>query len=484
MFFRKYRDNLAFFSLAFDPIDVVGLFTPENWEEEMEKWLASPKKSYNPQFVYDEPAIYEALIRAKRYRKALPRIARYYEGSSDWRAILTHDLLTDQIADFDATISLLSAFTKSDVIDHDCAEKASNRLFGEVTKDEWNIAVELTYNHPATEVFRKYLIGENEQDSSKRTRLDYVMKNFFYDFKGILTEEETTILQNKVLNEDQACHIIEQSVRYLHDHSGEDSETHIRVIQDNSLDHFGIIPVFSRPFNYDLVIPFFHKVPDGEMTASSLLQVIAHEINTHLRVMISSEMLTRRISPHFYPNALARSQCKLAQEGFATLNGDACLEETDGDVFESMAIIIPDYIRKGHNFAETAKYLYDLYGLDPDMDFRPTHRIIWTILQSFYGIRDTSSHAGYCLARHQVYILGAIRTLKEIIRNDPNYYEDPLSMMRYSELPLKMIRTINHIEHDLGKKLAPDPFEIWDFANFNPSIPNTTEYCKQLLLNL
>ena len=120
MFFRKYRDNLTYFDITLDPIDIVGLFTPENWEEEMEKWLASPKKSYNPQFIYDESAIYTALIRAKKYRKVLPRIIQYYEGSSDWRAVLTHDLLTSQLADFDATISLLSAFMKSDVIDHDC----------------------------------------------------------------------------------------------------------------------------------------------------------------------------------------------------------------------------------------------------------------------------------------------------------------------------------------------------------------------------
>jgi hypothetical protein len=56
--------------------------------------------------------------------------------------------------------------------------------------------------------------------------------------------------------------------------------------------------------------------------------------------------------------------------------------------------------------------------------------------------------------------------------------------MRYSELPLPLIRNINHIEHDLGEKLAPDPFEIWDFAHPNPDVPDITAYAKQLLLDL
>jgi hypothetical protein len=128
--------------------------------------------------------------------------------------------------------------------------------------------------------------------------------------------------------------------------------------------------------------------------------------------------------------------------------------------------------------------MYDVCCIDPDMDHRPTHRVFWTILQSFFGMKDTSAHVGYSFPYQQIYTLGAFRTLKELTRIDKNYFEDPLSLMRYSELPLNMIRRINHIEHDLGHKLAPDPFECWDFANPNPSIPTPTVYAKQLLLAL
>ena len=483
MFFQKYRDNLNFFDVTANPIDVLGLFKPENQEEEMEKWLASPKKSYNPQFVYDEAAIYEALIRAKKLRKALPRIARYYEGSPDWRAILTYDLLTEQIADLDATIALLDAFTTSDVIEHDCAEKATNRLFGEVSRDEYNIAVDLICDS-ATEIFKKKLIHDSERHLYDQSKLESIIHDYLFDFNGVVTDAENEILQNKTVDEEQTAKILEQVIKYMFEHSTGQSEIHIKLVTVERTDHFGIMPVALRPFSYDIAMPLFRKTPEGKLTASNILQVVAHEINTHLRVMISSEVLTERISPHFRPNLLNRSMRNLSQEGFATLNGDACLEETSGDVFEPLTIIVPDYVKQGHNFAETAKFIYDIYNLDPDMDHRPTHRIVWTILQSFFGCKDTSAHAGYSFPYHQVYPLGAIRILKELTRKDNNYFEDPLSLMRYSEFTLDMIRTINHIEHDLGQKLAPDPFEYWNFANFHPDAPNPTAYCKQLLLDL
>ena len=483
MFFQKTRQNQHFFDLVFNPIDILGFFKPLNWEEEMEKWLVSPGKTYNPQFVYDDAAICTALIRAKKLRKVLPKIAECYADSSDWRAMLTHDLLVSQCADFDATISLLDAFVNKEVIDHDCAEKASNQLFGEVTKDEYNLAVRLVYE-PAAEVLKSYLISEKERHIFDQAKLESIIHGFLHDFKGHLTEDEAEILRNKDVSEEQVGIILEKTARYMFDHSAGDTEIHVRLLKVEDLDHFGILPMSAEPFHYDICMPYIHKIPERRLSALNMMQVVAHELNTHLRVMISTDTLINQVSPHFRPGILMRTQRSLPLEGFATLNGDAYLENGEGDVLESMTIVVPDYVKQGHNFAETAKFIYDIYDLDPDMDFYEYHRIIWTILQSFFGSKDTSAHTGYSFPYHQVYILGAMRTLKEMARINQHNFEEPLSLMRYSELPLSTLRTINHIEHDLKQKLVPDPFEAWNFANLNPDILDPADYAKQLLLDL
>ena len=484
MFFQKVRDNLVYADFVADHIDILGLFTPMNIEEEMEKWLASPGKKYCPQFVYDEPAILQALNRAKKLRSALPRIAEYYADDSDWRALLTHDLLVSQYADVDATISLLRAFAKNGVIEHDCAETATNHLFGEVTKDEYNLAVRIVYE-PADQVLKEHLIGENERHLYSQEKLESIIHNYLHDFKGILTHDEFEALRSKDINKSQLEAVLEEVARYLIDHGAGEQLISVRLLNVLMTDHFGILSRAPLPFHYEISIPYdLRKLHDGKLSACNLLQVIAHEINSHLRVMISTEMLTSQISPHFHHNLIMRNPCNLSQEGFAVLNGESCIEEIDGDMFEPLTIVIPDYVRAGHNFTEAAEHLYAVCDIDPDMDYRPIHRVFWTILQSFFGMKDTSAHVGYSFPYHQIYTLGAFRTLKELVRVDQNYFEDPLSLMRYSELPLNMMRRINHIEHDLGRKLAPDPFELWDFANFHPDIPTPTDYAKQLLLAL
>ncbi len=479
----KGLDDPSFLNVASDHIDILGLFTPLNQQVEMQKWLSSPGKTYNPQFVYDESIIRANLNRAKKLRKSLPKITERYASSSDWRSILTYDFLTSLRTDLDATISLLDALRKNSAIEHDFALKATNQLFGEVTKDEYNLAVDLAYQ-PALDVFQAHLPNSKDRYSFSPDKFETVLHNYLHDFNGRLSESEAAILRGKQISEKQIDLILEQVMTYMFSHSDGEESVQIILQKVSDTDHFGIMPHPLETFTYEIHKPFVANMPDGKLDALTFLQIIAHEINTHLRVMISTETLTRSASPYFLPGILMRGQRSLSIEGFAVLNGDAYLENSEGDVLEALTIIVPDYIRQGHNFAETAKYIYEIYDLDPDINDPAIHHTVWTILQSFIGARDTSAHSGYAFPYHQVYLLGVMRILKELSRVDKNTFEDPLSLMRYSELPLDMLNTINHIEHDLGEKLVKDPFEIWDFANFNPSIPDPASYAKQLLLEL
>ncbi|MBR0134543.1 hypothetical protein IJM16_04790 [Candidatus Saccharibacteria bacterium] len=62
----KGSDDPGFLSVTSEHIDILGLFTPLNQQIEMQKWLSSPGKIYNPQFIYDESIIRANLNQAKQ----------------------------------------------------------------------------------------------------------------------------------------------------------------------------------------------------------------------------------------------------------------------------------------------------------------------------------------------------------------------------------------------------------------------------------
>lgn len=480
MFFRKYRQDFNFFSTVIQPIEIVGHLEPLNYFEEKEKWLKSPGKTYNPQFTYSEIGIRRNLYLAKKLRHSIDGITNLYLESADWRSILTSQLLTYQREDLDATIPFLEAIVKGKIPNPDIADKTVGRLFGRPTQSELDVLSELTYkrSHPK-DVILEHLIGENERHIYSRTKLESIVHTFCHDFEGILTPEENDILIHKKVTTEQAIELTQQILAYIDEHTT-CGEAHVKINYGDKIENFGVTRNSLKASSVIFEIPSV----DSGYSADYVLQTFAHELNSHLRAIVSTAELTKKLPIHFQTILISRNQRMLAQEGFATLNGDAVIEASQANVVEPMLVLAATYASEGHNFAETVHFIYDTYDIDPDDPNETLQSDIWTIAQFFDGIKDTSAHSGYTFPWRQVYAIGPLRTLRELCRKDENRFEDPLSMMRYSELPFPLIRNINHIEYDLREKLAPDPFEHWDFANPNPDTLDITGYTKQLLLDL
>ncbi len=469
-----FRNEWHFAMAGAKPPDLVGALTPLNLHEEFEKWLASKDKSYNPQFVYDEALIRKTWKSAVRLITTLANLAREYMQYDDWQAELTLDLLVGQVEDLLATIEILEAFVKGKELDK--LDLSIHRLFGAPTMKELELSTTMTYERSGAFLVEK-LIDDDETGEFSREKLKELTNGFLHEFKGILTNEENDTLTQKVVKTGQVAEILQKVVHYMSDNS-ELEELHVQLFVSEWADRFGVAPatVEAKLFNIEM--------PTEDLFADQLLQTVAHELNTHLRVMISTAKLQKEISPHFRPSMVVRTQRAMAQEGFATLNGESCIDDAFCNWFEPMLLLAPYYAKQGHNFAETTQFIYETYNIDPSLEDPAIHRDIWTLMQMFYGLRDTSKCVGYVLPWMQVYYLGPMRTLKELARVDDEQFEEPLSLMRYSELPLEFIPKINRLEKQLGQKLAFDPFEGWDFANLQPNVPTPTEYCKHLLLEL
>ena len=480
MFFRKYRQDYHFFSSVINPVEIVGNLEPINYLEEKEKWLSSPGKSYNPQFIYNEVGLRRHLNQTKKLRQYLDSVIDLYIHSSDWRCILTSELLVSQREDLDVTIPFLEAFVRGKIPSQSLAEKTTSHLFGAPTTSELDVIAELAIKkEPSRDILLKYLIGENERSIYSKTRLEAIIRDYYHDFKGSLTPTEFDTLSHKGVSVDQIVEITQTLIEYIDQHAV-CGNTRVQINLCKETDVFGVCRHSLDPSRIIFEVP---KV-DYCFSADYILQVFAHEFNSHLRAISSTRELAKQLPLHFQPMLISRNQRMLAQEGFASLNGESVLDEKYSLVFQPMLVLCAAYAEKGHNFAETVRFIYDTYDIDPDSDNFSLHNDIWSYAQVFNGITDTSAHGNYVFPHKQVYMIGPLRTLRELCRKDSHYFEDPLSLMRYSELPLGIIRNINHIEYDLKEKLAPDPFEIWDYANPHPEVPDITGYVKQLLLDL
>ena len=458
------------------PPDLVGALTPVNLHEEFERWMSSKDKSYNPRFLYDEKAIRKTYKSAVRLITTLAHLAEEYMQYDDWQAELTTELLVSQVEDLLATIENLEPIVKRRDLPIEKLNRAMERLFGKPTVRELDLSAKMTYKRKESMLVDD-LIGEDERDQFSLEKLKVIVEGFLRNFKGILTTEENDKLTEKIVKEEQTVEIFRKVLRYISEES-ELKELHVRLCVADEIDRFGVAPLTAE------VKAFRVDVPTEDLFADQLLQAVAHELNTHLRVMASTAKLQDAVSPYFRPSMVARTQRALAQEGFATLNGDSCIDDAFCCWFEPMLLLTPTYARQGHNFAEAARFVYETYNIDPSCEDNGIHRDIWTLSQIFYGIEDTSVRDGYTLPWMQVYFLGSLRTLKELARVDGEQFEEPLSLMRYSELPLEFIPKINRLEKQLGQKLTSDPFEKWDFANLKPEVMTPTEYCKHLLLEL
>lgn len=479
MSFQGKQQRSNFYKAAKNPIDLVELLEPVNYMEERAKWLQSPGKSYNPQFIYNEVKLRASLYLAKKLRHELKGITEKYVTSSDWRSILTSQLLVSQCRDLDVTIPFLEAIVKGKTPSRDFAEKAADQLFGVPTESELLVINELANGADIKDAILGQLIGDTERSVYSKTKLETLVRTLCHNFEGILTHDEFKILSHKTVTPQQTSVIAEKVFEHIAKHIV-GGEAHLSIDMFDDIDTFGIA---RNPFKQSIIsleIPTVTEV----LSADYVLQCLSHEINSHLRVIISTSELIKDMPFHFQTNLVTRTQRMLAQEGFATLNGDSVIANSDSILLDPLQYMAPTFALAGHNFAEVVQFIYEFYDIDPDIKFDSLHYDVWSLAQVFNGIKDTSSHGGYTFPYRQVYLLGPLRTLRELCRKDNNYFEDPLSMMRYSELPFDIIRNINHIEYDLKQKLAPDPFEIWDFANPNPSIQDIPNLLKQLLLDL
>lgn len=476
---RQWAQTGYFYKAAVNPIDIVNLLEPVNYMEEKAKWLKSPGKKYNPQFIYNEVNLRASLYLAKKLRHELDATIAKYIQSTNWQSILTSQLLVSQHHDLDVTIPFLEAIVRGKIPKRDLAKTTTDQLFGIPNDSELSVINELASGTSAKEAILQYLIKETERSAYSKTRLETLVHTLCHDFEGILTPEEDDILSHKTVTPSQAADITIETIKYLAKYIV-GGEAHIEVNMVDDSDTFAIARNPIKQARLAFEIPAHQDC----FAADYILQCYSHEINSHLRVIISTSELIKDMPFHFQTNLITRSQRMLAQEGFASLNGDTVIADSRSRVFDPLHYILPAYAAEGHNFAEIVQQIYEYYDIDPDLDYENLHNDVWCVAQIFDGLKDTSSHCGYTFPWRQVYLLGPLRTLRELSRKDNNLFEDPLSMMRYSELPFEMIRNINHIEHDLGKKLAPDPFACWDFANSHPKVPSPTDYIKQLLLDL
>lgn len=478
MFLQEKRPS-HFYQAANKPIDIVNLLEPVNYMEEKEKWFKSPGKSYNPRFIYNELNLRASLYLAKKLRHELRGITEKYATSSDWRSILTSQLLISQSRDLDATIPFLEAIVKGKIPSHELAQKTSDQLFGVPTKSELAVVAAIANGAGAKKAILDHLIGDSERSAYSRTKLERIVHTLCHDFEGILTPEEFETLSQKAVTPQQASEIAARVFDHIIKHV-KSGEAHIQIEMYDNIDSFAIA---RNPFNQSRLVL---EIPANKnvFSADYVLQCYAHEINSHLRNITSTYELIKDMPFHFQTNLIARTQRLLAQEGFATLNGESVIADSDSIFLDPLVYEVPTYAAEGHSFSEIVRYIYEYYDIDPDIDYFSLHNDVWGLAQVFNGLKDTSSHCGYTFPWRQVYLFGPLRTLRELCRKDDNYFEDPLSLMRYSELPFDIIRNINHIEYDLKQKLAPDPFEIWDYANPNPSVQDIPSLLKQLLLDL
>ena len=178
-----HRDFVFAASKA-EPIDLVGVLTPENLHEEFEKWVTSKNKSYNPQFVYDEKIIRLTLKRSLKLISALCKLAREYMEIDDWRAELTVALLVEQIEALSATIEILEPIAKKRWDKLETVKPSVDLLFGKATPRELDLTLEIleTSGRAAVE---KSLVGDDERDEFSREKLQSVFNGFLRGFNGI-----------------------------------------------------------------------------------------------------------------------------------------------------------------------------------------------------------------------------------------------------------------------------------------------------------
>ncbi len=479
MGFMKFR--YWFNAVSRNPVDLYNFIVPLNVKEEKEAWIKSQNLSYNPTFKYDIPRLESFSARTSGLEDVLkeaifagafnsgPKKTKlaYNQASMQSKALSDARLVAQQIVANERKTH--SAYSPSTV---ESAKKAAFDLFdGGPTELEVEIAKAMA-DEPVYKVFTDKLVLPEEDTSERRAKLFNIFHVFLKDLRGSVTESEYEELELRNYDWKKLATVFSKAVNYIYDEA--------RLKRPK-------IEIYTPEFGFSLGIctnpnasRLWFMVPTNfNLSGVKTLQSLSHE-TAHLRAILSSTMLSedRAVSRFFAPRIVSRGPWNIVDEGFATLYEMRAIG-SEAIILSSISIIIADYITKGHNFAETSRYFYDLIDQEPGKDIA-VDDYVWETLSFFYGQSDTSGHSGFIIPHGLEYFMGVIRVLRWLIEND----ERSLGIMRYSNLSFHILDSILYWQRQLGDWFQPtDIFPSWNYDRMYYEKPEPLEYIKALLLN-
>ena len=391
--------RLAKIISTFNPVEIV---TPTNVAEEKERWCKIAKNGFftNPYFSYDRTALKEIAGYSDELKAGRNHIESWFVPKTPAEKVILNIL-------FNRIESAIA-----------CAEIAASILLGDDTATS-ELAYAL-YGHPDnTQVIKAYNIVakecEREEIASRFTENEQkILKGM--KFSATAIRFWFTEVINKYGIEGWTVEIGDQY-------------TAVDVRDKNSSGK----PVVGIP-------------KDREVNGLKLLELIGHEIESHLRGSVNCKAVVEQILGKDSPLAplygiIAKSDNELFYEGVAKLS--------DVSVNGSSAYPLPyatiacDQARRGEDFASIGSIIKAM-RMNMGQDEKAAISGAWTTTYRIMRGSTNPGVGGYCFSKDYIYMCG-YEVAKQI---DPKLYD-------YASMTIEEIKAISGVA-DLSKPQCPN----------------------------
>lgn len=454
------------------PISVQHALVPQNLTKERVRWMLN--KAYNPQFVYDTGLLEQEIRRAEELRACLSHfyVEHCQKQTYADRFISTELSLQLEVLKDSATllrrVLLNQLSADSGALDFPNSRHAIARVFCLPTPHELKLA-EMLRTDCYDNVITEHLFDDDES-SYDQTALVTLIERFLHDFGGNTDHPEINALRAKTFNWQDITDVCTTFLTYYCEMAKVPTPK-LKFVHNYGLRKFGI-QFEELSYKLNLTVP-----ADMAFDGFQLLGALAHEL-AHIHSSLTTGLMTKNLFPeHFSANLIANGPWRLPDEGFAKLSETSLCGEIG--LAEPHYTLAAFYASQGHNFAETAEYLYDRVRRTPGQDsLLDAH--VWETLNCFFGQTDTSGHSGFITPKDSYYFLGPLRVLRFLCDKGHIWYDEPLKLMRFSNLDFSLIKLIN--KHELSERERFDPLGFWSLGHTPSGSLDPLQILKHILL--
>lgn len=484
--------------------NIVELITPINYHEAKQEWVSSWSRFDNPQFIYNEDAIKDAIekIHSLVSLEDLLEKAESYDffrgsGNIAYRSLKRR---YEELVNLGYYLETLIDHTK---MPGDHPNNPLEKLYGPLEPKDVEFARLLTKN-PVETAYDTSFGWDGSTEDLRAGRCKGFFNGHLRGLKGMFSADDVIRLKAMKFDANDIASYFQLVLDYMRGHAfyggmmTTEEEKNPSYQIEVSPNYTAInVNAFTSSGKPTIGIP-----ADRKVNGLKLIELVGHELNSHYRSAMSTRALFRSLLDPYDDKCpviplipmMSHSLNETLSEGLAKVS-DIRVSGKEG-MPKPYQVLAIDFARQGHNFHETMEYIFEmLRGCDFNSTLvRDKLNKAWNYTyRIFRGMRDTSSRCGYAFPKDKVYLCG----LTTVVRNfakwglEAHHFESFMNLLRYSTLTIEELEYLDSRQNGVDYIFGPDPYPYWRYGDSGFGLrydsfftsPDPVEFIARLLLN-